>query len=66
MTPAVLPLGRNRRLLSSVALVPLLWPVDALAQTASANPRGLDPIVVEGQTVRAAKPRATANAGSSR
>lgn len=66
MTPAVLPLGRNRRLLSSVALVPLLWPVDGLAQTASANPRGLDPIVVEGQTVRAAKPRATANAGSSR
>lgn len=66
MTPAVLPLRRNRRLLSSVALVPLLWPVDGFAQTASANPRGLDPIVVEGQTVRAAKPRATANAGSSR
>jgi iron complex outermembrane receptor protein len=66
MTPAVLPFGRNRRLLSSVALVPLLWPVDGLAQTASANPRGLDPIVVEGQTARPAKPRATANAGSSR
>lgn len=63
MTPVLNAAGRNRRLLSSVAFVSLIWPVAGYAQTAA---RGLDPIVVEGQSARPSKPRASAAAGSSR
>ncbi|MGP9814118.1 TonB-dependent receptor [Rhodopseudomonas sp. NSM] len=63
MSPSRIASRRNR-LLSSVALTALLWPAAGHAQSA---PRGLDPIVVEGQTARPAKPRAAAStAGSSR
>ncbi|MBI5132827.1 MAG: TonB-dependent siderophore receptor [Rhodopseudomonas palustris] len=64
MSPSQTASGRNRRLLSSVALATLLWPAYGHAQSA---PRGLDPIVVEGQTARPAKPRAASStAGSAR
>ncbi|ABD04814.1 TonB-dependent siderophore receptor [Rhodopseudomonas palustris HaA2] len=64
MSPSPTASGRNRRLLSSVALTALLWPAAGHAQSA---PRGLDPIVVEGQTARPSKPRAASSAaGSSR
>ncbi|WP_420132790.1 TonB-dependent receptor [Rhodopseudomonas sp.] len=63
MSPVLNAAGRNRRLLSSVALVSLIWPVAGHAQSAS---RGLDPIVVEGQSARPSKPRAAAIAGSAR
>ncbi|MCP9628266.1 TonB-dependent siderophore receptor [Rhodopseudomonas palustris] len=63
MSPVLNAAGRNRRLLSSAAFVSLIWPVTAEAQTAA---RGLDPIVVEGQSVRPSKPRTSASAGSLR
>ena len=66
MTPVLNAAGRNRRLLSSVssiAFLSLIWPAASHAQTAA---RGLDPIVVEGQSARPSKPRASVHAGSAR
>ncbi|MCG6204698.1 TonB-dependent siderophore receptor [Rhodopseudomonas sp. HC1] len=63
MTPLLNAAGRNRRLLSSVAFAALIWPATAEAQTV---PRSLDPVVVEGQSARPSKPRASTTAGSSR
>ncbi|ABE37938.1 TonB-dependent siderophore receptor [Rhodopseudomonas palustris BisB5] len=64
MSPSQTASGRNRRLLSSVAVVALLWPTNGWTQIAAIS-RGLDPIVVEGQTARAAKPRAATRSSAS-